>query len=117
MKNQNLDQLRQVTEALYQSEQRKLAKLNAEENAIEASLSALALVERPATLERTAELNTMHVTGAELAWSTWSVRQRLQLNSRLAQLKVQKAQQSAQVRAAFGRREAIRLISDETPRK
>lgn len=115
MKLDDFKKLETVVDARFRAEQHRLATLLAEERAIEASLNTLSAIEQPSAVEEE-RLAIMHISGAALAWSAWSAKQKLQLNAKLSNLRARKTQETERLRTAFGQREAIRLILEVSPR-
>ncbi|SEL26889.1 hypothetical protein SAMN05421666_3301 [Roseovarius nanhaiticus] len=107
-------QLSQAMEAAYQAAQAAMQDIRAEETALRQSLAELdaqRMASRALPLEQWAAPRAI---GADLLWQGWTQRTRQELNVKLAQVLVRKAEKLAALRHAFGRAEAVRrIIEDE----
>lgn len=101
--------LARVARAAFEVEQARLAELKRQIALLSSTLNSLANRIWPADLE-----------GATLAgeqWQTWTVQERVRLNTELARLRVAEEQQTARLRSAFGKMEALdRLVAEELAR-
>ena len=116
MKQTDLTALMRVADAVYQHESRAMAELAREEQAIRGALSAVNAASDGLKTAQIEETGRMVMTGAELAWRAWAGKRKTALNTELARVLVRKSQDMARVRAAFGRREALRLLDAQAKR-
>lgn len=112
MNGDKIEQMAQVTEALYLSEFRKIQSLLQEESRLRSSLARLQ-EQADGERQRLADDMPMQSIGADLLWQAWLVRSRKQLNIELSQVLAKKATALHQVRRAFGRRSAVQSMNDQ----
>lgn len=98
-----------VTEARYLAEYRKIQPILAEEARLRGALTRLDDQARAAR-DVLMDQHAMQATGADIQWQAWVSRTRRQLNVELAQVLARKSAAMEGVRAAFGRREAVKAM-------
>ncbi|MEB8387667.1 hypothetical protein OO012_10535 [Rhodobacteraceae bacterium KMM 6894] len=103
----DLQQMADITQALYRAEQAKLQGLLKREGDLRRALADLDERRRTAANLPADELDSVRAIGADLAWQGWVQRSRSALNMELAQVLVKKAQRMGRLRHAFGRAEAV----------
>jgi len=108
---QNLNPLKQITEALYTTKLAEMQKIRAQEAEIR---YALATLDSELAEETRASQNDMALRslGADILWQGWVGRKRASLQMRLAQVLVQKEKSLKEMRKAFGKKDVVeRLVS------
>ncbi len=112
--SENFSDLAIITEAVYQTKMSRLRRLVSQESQLRRSLAKLDDLARDnqAVL---AETFAMQASGADLLWDAWVMRQKIQLNSRLANILVDKAGVMQEMQQAFGRAQVTeRLLGMQT---
>ncbi|WP_164660577.1 hypothetical protein [Tropicibacter sp. Alg240-R139] len=106
MKQKTLQQTVHVTEALYLREHEAIKETLAEEAEIRAQLARLdALVAQAATKQQ--QTHSVRMVGADILWRGWESKTRRQLHTHLAQVQTRKLGAMAQLRKAFGQKDAM----------
>lgn len=116
--NDGYHDLCQVTEAAFQAQLAQMSKLGVEEARIRAALKDLdRQIDAPLNGTDSAHM-AWRAVGADQAWRKWMVRQRADLNMKLARVLARKADATAQLKLAFGRRQVSQDLLDlvRTPR-
>lgn len=117
MKSDQLDDLKNLTDALYRVEQQKLAKLSAKESELRQKLSELEQHRRNNTSLPANEFLGLREIGADVLWQGWVIRTRQNLMVELAQVLAQKAGMRPALQRAFGKQMASAQIhADEKTR-
>lgn len=106
----DLQSLKQVTEAAYQVEQAKLRDILTREAELRRDLAALAKKLQTASCLPPEQLAAPRAIGADLLWQGWIQRNRQDLNVQLAQVLVAKAEKMSALTRAFGRAEAVETL-------
>lgn len=109
MKNSRLEQMSQVTSAIYLSELQKVQKILNEESRLRKELSRLD-AQSEAGRQAAAKDLSIQTVGADFLWQAWLSRTRRQLNIELAQVMAQKLTAIGRVRNAFGRKTSVQSI-------
>lgn len=104
----DLAQLGQAMDAAYRAAQASVQDILAEEAALRAALSELDEKRAAVRALPADQLAASRAVGADLLWQGWSQRSRQELNVKLAQVLVRKAEKMTALRRAFGRAEAVR---------
>lgn len=112
MKLKDLDPLCRLADALYQREARTLATLSAREQKIRAAIAAVNAAGEGLQTGDLEQSGLYARSGADTAWLTWAGQRKTTYNAELAQVLVQKAHELENVRQAFGRQEALRLLQE-----
>jgi hypothetical protein len=60
-----------------------------------------------------AQHHGMRAVGADLLWQAWLTRQKIEMNTRLANVLAKKEKASTELRIAFGRSQAVDAIRDQ----
>ena len=102
--------LRTIAETIFQKEQRAIAEIVAEESRIRRALALINTANQPSTFSNDLAHNT---SGSAAAWKIWAEQKRTELNIHLAQTLVQKSERIGEVRTAFGRREALKMVEEQ----
>ncbi|HEY9038370.1 MAG TPA: hypothetical protein VIN05_05460 [Roseovarius sp.] len=115
----DLQQLKQVTEAAYQAEQSKLRDILRQEATLRQALADLDEKRRVARTLPSDQLAAPRAIGADMLWQGWTQRTRQDLNVQLAQVLVAKAEKMAGLTRAFGRAEVVAglLAEQKTARR
>lgn len=112
-----LNDLANLTDALYQAELSKMREVNAREASLRHDLAELESLQRSNMALPQADLHTVRQIGADVLWEGWVSRTRADLNMQLAQVMAQKARMTTQLRRAFGKQiaaaELLRKADDE----
>lgn len=103
----DLEQMAQITQALYRAEQAKLQGLTAREAQLRRALADLDADRRTAAQLPDDQLLGVRAIGADLAWQRWVQKSRAALNMELARVLVKKAERMGALRHAFGRSQAV----------
>lgn len=111
MKTKDLAQLVTVADARFQHERRKIADLIAEEQRIRHAINT---VQASGRMTGQDTHRALQLAGADMAWRVWSGQRLSTLNMELAQVLARKEHEMAQVRRAFGQKEALRMLKDKT---
>ncbi len=108
MNRDKIAQMAAVTEAVYMNEFQKVQAILSREASLRSSLAQLR------DQRHAAGSRQMQAIGADLAWQTWRDRSVQQLNLELARVMARKLESLDRVRAAFGRREAVRQLAQKS---
>lgn len=103
----DLEQMAQITQAIYRAEQAKFQRLTTREGQLRRALADLDAHRRAAAHLPADQLDGVRAIGADLAWQGWVQRSRSALNMELAQVLVKKAERMGALRRAFGRSEVV----------
>jgi hypothetical protein len=109
-----LDDLAEVTGALFQADVARLRTIASEESAIRSELVALERQERAAFLPADNDAIALRSIQADLNWRGWISRKREMLNMQLANVLVKKAQAMHVLRKSYGRRSVAEQLSDQS---
>ncbi len=109
MRQDKIDQMAAVTEALYLKEFRCIGSILSDEAELRGKLTRL---DAQVAMNRkvSVDLHAMRVLGADLLWQGWTTRTRRQLNIELAQVLARKSAVMERVRLAFGRQQAVKFL-------
>ncbi len=110
MTRDRMADLSTVTEAVYQREYQKLRPLLQQEARLLQQLTRLD-AQLAEVKSGSAQADGYRVTGADLLWHGWESATRRHLNSELARLRSQKILAMENLRAAFGRKQAVAELS------
>lgn len=91
-----------ITDAVYRGKMSSLQRLIAEESKLRQDLGKIDEIAR-ANQGDWADTFQMQTLGADLLWDAWVTRQKIQLNSQLANVLVRKAGVVQDMQRAFGR--------------
>lgn len=120
MKDQ-LEDLAQLTDALYQAELGKMRALNARETNLRRDLATLEDHRRNSRSLPDSHWQGVRQIGADILWQGWVGRTREDLNIQLAQVLAQKEHLIAKLRKAFGKKtaaaEMLNLSQSEAGRR
>ncbi|KXF88615.1 hypothetical protein [Phaeobacter inhibens] len=112
MKQKMLDQMADVTEAMYLREHAKVKPVLDAEARVRGQLAKL-----DQQIKDSRELansdHAMKALGADLLWQGWHSRTRRQLNMELAQITAQKLRAMDNLRKAFGRKHAVETMATQ----
>ncbi|APG48726.1 hypothetical protein [Phaeobacter porticola] len=112
MKQKMLDQMADVTEAMYLQEHAKVKPVLDAEARVRSQLAKL-----DRQVNETREIansdHAMKALGADLLWQSWHGRTRRQLNMELAQITAQKLRAMDKLRKAFGRKHAVETMATQ----
>lgn len=108
-----LEDLAELTDALYQAELAKVRELAQHENALRRDLQELETHRVQSLALPDAHLHGVRQIGADMLWQAWVGRTKAQLNIQLAQVLVQKAALTKALRRAFGRQSAAAGLLSE----
>lgn len=97
-----LEDLAAVTDAVFRHRLSGLQALTAQEAMLRQQLARLDEARLAGIAEASGDIG-MRALGADLLWQGWVMRQRTQLNMRLANVLVMKEAQGRALRAAFGK--------------
>ncbi len=112
MNRKKLSDLQRATDAVFQKNYQTLRPVIEAEARVQQQLASLN--SQVAEVRRdSASAEGYQVTGTDILWNGWESATRRQLNTDLARLRAQKLAAIEQLRAAFGRQQAIRSISDQ----
>lgn len=106
----DLDQLAGATDALYQAERAKLQDIARQEAELRRALFDLDAKRHAAWTMPADQLAAPRAIGADMLWQGWTQRTRQELNVKLAQVLVRKADRMAALARAFGRAEVARTL-------
>ena len=110
----DLVRLEQAMDAAYRAVQAGLRDILAEEAELRRSLADLDARRAASRALPQDQLAAPRAIGADLLWQGWTQATRQQLNIKLAQVLVRKAEKMEALRHAFGRAEAVgTLLADE----
>lgn len=116
MKARDLKPLEQVAAALYCAEERKVRALLDEEARLRGAIARIDAALMPpapdAESQARSEVDPAQRSGADMIWRMQIRKQKGALNTELARVLAAKSGRLAQLRQAFGRREAVRLTLD-----
>ena len=112
MSQDDLENLRNATQALYLEAHSKVARILAKEAAVRNGLARLEEQNRGAG-EPTNGVDSMQMIGADLLWNAWQYQTRQRLNVELAQIRAQRMELMDGVRLAFGRDQAILTLVEQ----
>lgn len=104
MTGPELDDIRAIAALLYRRELARLAPVLRDEAQIRTALIHLDTMVEDA---RGSESMSMALSGGDALWATWVERQRTGLQSDLARVLARKVQETAALRTAFGRVQAL----------
>lgn len=113
MNQKALSQLTPVVELAFQAAQRNLAQHKARVRELEQQLSELEMARSNALDNRPTEDDPALVAGADVLWQTWIDQRRKDINMELARLASEKPTLMAQLRKAFGKKEAVNGLLQE----
>ncbi len=103
----DLDRLKQATDAVYQAEQAKMRDILRQEADLRRALGDLDEKRHAARALPADQLAAPRAIGADMLWQSWIQRTRQNLNVKLAQVLVKKAERQAALTRAFGRTEVV----------
>ncbi len=116
MNRKKLSDLQRATDAVFQKNYQTLRPVIEAEARVQQQLASLNT--QVAEVRRdSASAEGYQVTGTDILWNGWESATRRQLNTDLARLRAQKLAAIEQLRAAFGRQQAIRSISDKVQKE
>lgn len=113
MKRPVLDQMAAAAQAIYLREHHKIQDVLSTEARLRQSLARLDAQAEQARRQTPTD-HSMRAVGADILWQGWVTRTRKQLNIELAQVMALKLTAMDRIRIAFGRRQAIRRMLEET---
>ncbi|MFS4581694.1 hypothetical protein [Phaeobacter sp. C3_T13_0] len=112
MKQKMLDQMADVTQAMYLQEHAKVKPVLDAEAQLRGQLAKL-----DRQIKETREMansdHAMKALGADLLWQSWHSKTRRQLNMELAQITAQKLRAMDKLRKAFGRKHAVETMATQ----
>ncbi|MFV1599569.1 MULTISPECIES: hypothetical protein [unclassified Phaeobacter] len=112
MKQKMLDQMADVTEALYLQEHAKVKPVLDAEARVRGQLTKLDQQIKDSR-DLASSDHAMKALGADLLWQGWHTRARRELNMELAQITAQKLRAMDNLRKAFGRKHAVETMAIE----
>lgn len=108
----NLGAAAVASEALYQAEIQKIQPLLLREAGLRQALAQL-----NAQAFRAADTFpddiTMQLAGRDVAWMAWVDKTRREINTELARVTARKLAAMSEIRRAFGKKEAVRLLAEK----
>ena len=104
--------LRIITQAKYQLQQQSFQKIVTEENHLRRELARLDELRHQSQNKPDGE-GEMRSIGADIVWQSWLGRSKSQLNMRLARVMATKLHQLEQVRQAYGRVLVVQELLDQ----
>lgn len=116
MKPERLKRLQAATEVGFLKARQKVQPILDEEASARHNLARLAQQEND-NRAATGSDQAMQSLGADMLWRSWVAKTRRQLNFELARVMVRKEPAMEDVRRAFGRKEAMRLLLEAERRK
>lgn len=111
MRTGTLEQMTQVTDALYLREFEKIRHILDREAALRRDLARLDARAAEARRQQD-DAPAMRSVGADLLWQGWVTRTRRQLNMELAQVMARKIEAMKRARRAFGRQQALKAMAE-----
>ncbi|PVA09693.1 hypothetical protein DC366_11205 [Pelagivirga sediminicola] len=108
-----LDKLKHATQAAYQAEQAKLRDIVRQETELRRALADLDARRQAAQALPADDLAAPRAIGADVLWQGWTQRTRRELNVRLAQVLVRKADRMSAMTQAFGRAQVAAVLVDD----
>lgn len=110
-----IEELAQLTDALYEAELNKMRLINAREARLRRDLAELENLRRRNQDLPTTQLNSVRQLGGDVLWQGWLARTREDLNTQLALVLAQKANLQAGLRRAFGKHVAAKeMLKEQT---
>lgn len=116
MKQNKLNQMCQVTEAVYLNEFQKVEGILSEEARLRRDLAQLEAQSLQARQKLQDDV-PMQTIGADVLWQAWLTRTQRQLNMELAQVMARKLSAMGRVRSAFGRQNAVQSMQETHQRE
>lgn len=113
MNRQGLDDMADLTDALYRAELAAIHKLTAQENRLREALERLESDTRANARLPAPQLHGARAIGADTLWQAWVARTRRDLQDQLALLLARKMHLMRSLRRAHGRRSAALSLRDE----
>ncbi|WP_306115837.1 MULTISPECIES: hypothetical protein [unclassified Roseovarius] len=108
-----LQDLANLTDAIYQAELQKMAVLNHKEAEIRRKIADLETLRRDNLQLPSNDLNAVRQIGADVLWQGWVGHTRESLNIELAQILAQKEYMKSALQRAFGKQAAAKeLVAD-----
>ena len=108
-----LQDLANLTDAIYQAELQKMVVLNQKEAEIRRKIADLENIRRDNLQLPSNDLNAVRQIGADVLWQGWVGRTRESLNIELAQILAQKEYMKSALQRAFGKQAAAKeLVAD-----
>ncbi|MGX0877471.1 hypothetical protein ACSSV4_002161 [Roseovarius sp. MBR-154] len=108
-----LDDLAEVTEALYQAELARAQDILRDETRLRQELARLSAHHQANRALPEADLDGLRRIGGDVLWQGWVGRNRAQLQQELARVLVRKAGALRKLRTGFGKAEAMRQLRAE----
>jgi len=105
-----LDDLAEVTEALYQAELSRVQDILREETRLRQDLARLSAHREANRALPEADLDGLRRIGGDMLWQGWVARNRAELHETLARVLVRKAGALRRLRESFGKAEAVRSL-------
>ena len=108
-----LEDLAQLTDALYEAELNKMRLIHAREARLRRDIAELETLRRRNQDLPETQLNSVRQLGGDVLWQGWLARTREDLNTQLALVLAQKANMQAGLRRAFGKHvAATEMLND-----
>ena len=105
-----LDDLAEVTEALYQAELARVQDILRDETRLRQDLARLSAHHQANRALPEADLDGLRRIGGDVLWHGWVGRNRVRLQEELARVLVRKAGALRKLRSGFGKAEAVRHL-------
>jgi len=109
---EQLTQLRQITDAVFQAKNAELAREVAREEDLRKSLATLVTDQSNRATAVLDNTDTAMIAGADVRWRTWVEQRRRLINAELAQCRVAQAQCRRAAAKAFGRYQAVLSLEE-----
>lgn len=109
MMSESLRDLALVTDAVFRSRLASLQRLAAQESLLRQNLASLDAVRRVGPVKDMQDIE-MRALGADILWQGWIMRKRMELNTQLANLLVQKEALRLELQVAFGRSQVAETL-------
>ena len=99
-----LQELAQITETIFAAQSTTMQQLRTQEAQLRNDLATLNANAKQAEADFNSDLS-LKATGADILWQGWAGRNRAELQTRLANILVSKAEEAENLKQAFGRKE------------
>ncbi|WP_371225000.1 hypothetical protein [Roseovarius sp. 2305UL8-3] len=113
MSRDTLEDLTELTGALYRAEQARMRDLVQQETSLRQALAQLEDHRKAALSLPAEELHAVRQIGADILWQGWVGRNREELNRQLALCLVQKARHLTALRKAYGKHQASEALLEQ----